>query len=402
MSLQKRFTSPYIWCVLLILFYSPDASLGFTIHPRRSCKNIYSTTSSLKESGDDKGGLNWDYDLWKEFDLRTRAKSNLQSLQGEQSVGGKLSIGQRIKLWLITTRVKLTPKESFLIKDWTLQNSLITINILLFLYQIQTSTLRRASLWQKIQQPTKSALAMDFLYMGRLAEKQPHRFITSGFLHGSALHLLCNLQSWYSGIPGWLESAGGKSRYLTVFLMSIIGGNLSHSIFTANGPLVPAVGASGGICGLLGYTWIVLREMKTLPANRYSRHVMKYMLQLIIYGALIPRVSNAAHIGGFATGAILGYFVGPRFRKSYLANRWGNDDYIKFAPDARMNPGLRSLIGPNLVLLPNSRIPLYSLAVGLAIFLVLDPNPAYRAIPQAIYTCLLQPGRLSGLWYYRR
>jgi len=171
MSLQKRFTSPYIWCVLLILFYSPDASLGFTIYPRRSCKNIYSTTSSLKESGDDKGGLNWDYDLWKEFDLRTRAKSNLQSLQGEQSVGGKLSIGQRIKLWLITTRVKLTPKESFLIKDWTLQNSLITINILLFLYQIQTSTLRHASLWQKIQQPTKSALAMDFLFMGRLAEK---------------------------------------------------------------------------------------------------------------------------------------------------------------------------------------------------------------------------------------
>ena len=164
MSLQKRFTSPYIWCVLLILFYSPDASLGFTIYPRRSCKNIYSTTSSLKESGDDKGGLNWDYDLWKEFDLRTRAKSNLQSLQGEQSVGGKLSIGQRIKLWLITTRVKLTPKESFLIKDWTLQNSLITINMLLFLYQIQTSTLRWGVSGRKSNSQQKVHLQWIFVY----------------------------------------------------------------------------------------------------------------------------------------------------------------------------------------------------------------------------------------------
>jgi membrane associated rhomboid family serine protease len=236
------------------------------------------------------------------------------------------------------------------------------------------------------------------MYVGQLATSQPHRFVTSGFLHGGLLHIICNVQSWYKGIPPWLESVGGRTRYISIYLLSVIGGNISHTIFTPNraGWTTPTVGASGGICGLLGYTYIVLKDMNTMPSRQHSKNVMRYMLQLIIIGALQPRVSNAAHIGGFACGAVGGYLLGPRFRSSYLAKRWGNDDFLKVKQDKGVTPELRRIMGPTLVLQPKSRVPLYAIGIGLAIFLLLDPNPAFQQLPWSIYTGLRHPGRLSG------
>jgi membrane associated rhomboid family serine protease len=65
-----------------------------------------------------------------------------------------------------------------------------------------------------------------------------------------------------------------------------------------------------------------------------ANYVFKQMLWLVAFGYLVPNVSNAAHIGGFIGGALVGYLFGP----GYFMSRGRSLD--------TMEPEFRSVIGP--------------------------------------------------------
>jgi membrane associated rhomboid family serine protease len=234
---------------------------------------------------------------------------------------------------------------------------------------------------------------MDFVNQRLLTRLQPHRYLTSGFLHGSLIHLLFNMRYLWK-IPRWVEDNGGTGNgkvggwplYLATYLSSILAGNFARDYFssTAMGASTLCLGASGGICGLNGLMFAMLRRMGN---NRDSTLVLKDMAFLILFGQLMDGVSNASHIGGFICGAAFGWLFGPNYSPGYSSWRLSMDDN---EPSLDYRRVMGSGINPD-----KPDIPLrYAFGVaGLTILL----RPELRAVFGCIIKGFKNPGALSGM-----
>lgn len=147
-----------------------------------------------------------------------------------------------------------------------------------------------------------------------------YRIFTSMFLHFGITHLLNNMV--LLGALGWnLELEIGKVKFLVIYLLSGIGGNLLslyHDIHTGD-PAVSA-GASGAIFGLMGaLLYVVIANRGRL--GRLSGRGMAVMVFLSLYfGLTSSGVDNFAHIGGLIVGfivAVVLYHPGVHNRQEF-------------------------------------------------------------------------------------
>lgn len=148
--------------------------------------------------------------------------------------------------------------------------------------------------------------------------------ITSMFMHGGIAHLFGNmLFLWIFGDN--IEDRMGHARYLIFYLVCGILASLAHVITTlmfsddASSLLVPSLGASGAISGVLGgylllhptrrVQVILFRFLTDVPA--YVAIGIWFAFQLISGlgmlggGSQQGGVAYAAHIGGFIAGVAL-------------------------------------------------------------------------------------------------
>lgn len=149
--------------------------------------------------------------------------------------------------------------------------------------------------------------------------------LTSMFMHGGIAHLFGNmLFLWIFGDN--IENEIGHARYLGFYLVCGLVASLSHVFTTAvlSGPnseamLIPSLGASGAISGVLGgyimlhphrrVTVIMLRSITQVPA--FVAIGLWFLFQLVSSlgalgaGSQAGGVAYAAHIGGFIAGLIL-------------------------------------------------------------------------------------------------
>jgi membrane associated rhomboid family serine protease len=142
---------------------------------------------------------------------------------------------------------------------------------------------------------------------------RPWQLLTSGFLHANLPHLFFNMFAVFM-FGSEIERLFGARRYLTYYLLCVIGAALMHLIVVAvaDMDLVPAVGASGGVFGLLlafGMAWPHRKLMLLFPPIP-----MPAWLFVTLYGALelylgvtqtVQGVAHFAHLGGMATGFVL-------------------------------------------------------------------------------------------------
>jgi membrane associated rhomboid family serine protease len=142
---------------------------------------------------------------------------------------------------------------------------------------------------------------------------RPWQLLTYGFLHGGLAHLFFNMFAMYM-FGSEIERLFGSRRYLTYYLLCVVGAALMHLIVVAAADmrLVPAVGASGGVFGLLlafGMAWPHRKLMLLFPPIP-----MPAWLFVTLYGALelylgitqtAQGVAHFAHLGGMATGFVL-------------------------------------------------------------------------------------------------
>lgn len=138
-----------------------------------------------------------------------------------------------------------------------------------------------------------------------VAQGEYWRLLTAMFLHASVFHLLLNLFGLY--IFGTLvEGVYGAGRFLAIYFVT--GLAASATSFAFGDPLVPAVGASGAIFGLLG-AWLAYnlrRRSLSLARANIQGALMLIALNLFL-GFAVPRIDNLAHIGGLVAGVIAGY-----------------------------------------------------------------------------------------------
>ena len=137
--------------------------------------------------------------------------------------------------------------------------------------------------------------------------------LTSGFLHGGFTHLFFNMFGLYM-FGSEIERLFGPRRYLIYYLTCVIGASLMHLIVVAAAgmDLVPAVGASGGLFGLLlgfGVAWPHRKLMLIFPPIPMPAwlFVSLYGLLELYFGITqtVQGVAHFAHLGGMATGFVL-------------------------------------------------------------------------------------------------
>lgn len=136
------------------------------------------------------------------------------------------------------------------------------------------------------------------------------RLLTSMFAHYGLLHLALNLWALFNVGP-FLERLLGRALFWLIYLAAGIEGGLLSIIW--NGDRVWSAGASGAVFGLYGAVlgWLV-REKHGLPRRVYRPMLMSSLLFAglnIFSGLSRPGIDNACHLGGFATGFILGWLT---------------------------------------------------------------------------------------------
>jgi membrane associated rhomboid family serine protease len=164
--------------------------------------------------------------------------------------------------------------------------------------------------------------------------RAPEHIFTSMFLHGSWPHIIGNM--WFLWLFGNnVEDSMGRGRFLVFYLLSGIGAAAAQVLANPDS-VVPMVGASGAIAGVMG-AYIVL----------YPRVRVYYVLWLFIFFTTIAvpawltlgywiatqvfvglsgvetGVAIAAHVGGFAVGALtIKLFSRPEYIRMHRASHW--------------------------------------------------------------------------------
>ncbi|GAA3615072.1 rhomboid family intramembrane serine protease [Secundilactobacillus similis] len=144
-------------------------------------------------------------------------------------------------------------------------------------------------------------------YNPLIQQGQWWRFLTPTFLHIGIEHLVLNMVTLYF-LGYQIEALFGHWRFLTIFLLSGIGGNLASFAFNPN---ALSAGASTAIFGLFG-AFLMLGE--SFWENPYIRQMTKTFLLFIglnlVMGFFSPGTDLAGHFGGLAAGFFAGYIVG--------------------------------------------------------------------------------------------
>ena len=142
--------------------------------------------------------------------------------------------------------------------------------------------------------------------------------ITSMFMHGGWAHLLGNmLFLWVFGDN--LENRLGHARYLIFYLLCGIIASLCHVFFAGSDSIVPSLGASGAISGVMGGYLLLFpsRRVRVFMGRGIGEVPAFVALGIWIVFQIISQmgvlggdqggggVAYAAHIGGFAAGLLL-------------------------------------------------------------------------------------------------
>lgn len=150
-------------------------------------------------------------------------------------------------------------------------------------------------------------------------EGQWWRLLSSTYLHAGLLHIWLNGLSLRNvGIV--MEAYAPRSRLPLVYLLSALGASLSSVVFVPGGT---SVGASGAILGLLGYLIVLARRRpdEIFPGMRSALVTAALLTAYLgIFGFAF--IDNAAHAGGFATGAVVGLATIPRSGEERPARVW--------------------------------------------------------------------------------
>jgi len=135
------------------------------------------------------------------------------------------------------------------------------------------------------------------------------RLVTAMFLHGGLLHLLSNIVGLLIiGSPA--ESRFGGRKYAVILLVGGVGGDVAAWLLPSSIPGAFTLGASGAVMAAAGALLVMLIRRQ----ERVENVILAFGITVatVLQGFADPGVSVAGHLGGLATGAALGYGLGPR------------------------------------------------------------------------------------------
>ncbi|MFJ3391009.1 MULTISPECIES: rhomboid family intramembrane serine protease [Lysinibacillus] len=148
------------------------------------------------------------------------------------------------------------------------------------------------------------------------------RVFTAMFLHAGFLHVFFNMFSLYLFGPE-LERIAGKVRFITIYLMSGIVGNMATYLLYDSS--YGSLGASGAVFGIFGaFGALVYYTRRTMPMLR--KLILPIIVISVIMTFLQSNVNVYAHLGGLVAGFLLGLvYLHPKriisWRKQKMAGK---------------------------------------------------------------------------------
>jgi membrane associated rhomboid family serine protease len=150
---------------------------------------------------------------------------------------------------------------------------------------------------------------------------------TSMFVHGSFMHLISNI--WFIWVFGpAVEGRLGFRRFMVLYLLSGVAAALLQG-FSLPDSVIPMVGASGAVSGVLGAYLVLFPRARVLtvippliffffwlPAPIYLGYWILIQFAYVFFE--VPGVAWWAHIGGFALGLVLILIMRPK--RNYRAD----------------------------------------------------------------------------------
>jgi len=195
----------------------------------------------------------------------------------------------------------------------------ITANIAVFVYTLTNGTFSE-TLTSCAASPTNTICQYGLKPSNIISGTEYITFLTSMFLHGGILHIGGNmLYLWIFGDN--IEDATGHLGYIIFYMAAGAAASLAH-IASDPSSMVPAVGASGAISGVLG-AYIVrfpharvraivfigrFGQLIRLPAYILIGFWFVYQLLLSLID-IEGGVAYFAHIGGFIAGLVFAFAI---------------------------------------------------------------------------------------------
>lgn len=190
---------------------------------------------------------------------------------------------------------------------------LVILNVLVFLLVQMTPR----SGWRAIY--GEFALSASGLEMGRWWEYFTHAFMHGGspFLLLNVAHLVLNMAGlWFFGRI--VERVMGTGRFVVLYLGCAVAGGLAQVL--ATGGVVPLVGASGAVCGVVvAFATLfpnarrVVLVFFVIPVTMRAKYlgwlVVGLSMAFLVTGWL-PMIGHAAHLGGGLAGFFLTRLAG--------------------------------------------------------------------------------------------
>ena len=151
-----------------------------------------------------------------------------------------------------------------------------------------------------------------------LRNKEYIRLLSAGFLHGDLMHLLFNMMTLYFFGP-IVNQAFGDFGFLMIYFGSILLGNIFSLYLYKNQSWYSAIGASGGVSGILFASIAMIPDLGIyfffipIPIPGYIFGFLYFAYS--VYSMLNPRqqdnIGHAAHLGGAFFGLIYAVALQP-------------------------------------------------------------------------------------------
>lgn len=216
--------------------------------------------------------------------------------------------------------------RAVLTRPYTFTILFIVANLFVFLLMWSSSGFDKGAL-MAFPNPVLTAYGAKLNY---LINAQPHewwRFVTPIFIHINLPHILVNMWSLWVVGP-YVEKLYGSAKFVFFWVLTGVAG-VAASYLTVRPEMHinsagrflfktmdnPSAGASGALFGLVGVLFVFGIKFRHELPEGFKRAFGTGLLPMILLNLFIGYlgrgfIDNAAHLGGFFSGAAVALFVG--------------------------------------------------------------------------------------------
>ena len=184
--------------------------------------------------------------------------------------------------------------------------ALIAINVAVFFAQVLAAGSGRAESGRVYEN--------GVLFGPWVQDGEYWRIVSSGFLHGSPIHLLLNMIVLYF-LGQAIEPVFGHVKFAAIYGASLLAGSFGALLAS---PDAATVGASGAVYGLMGALVVVYRDRGIAITQS---PIFGLLVINLLFTFFYPGISVGGHVGGLAGGAVAALLVlqAERRRSTALA-----------------------------------------------------------------------------------